>query len=76
MKGCWVVVRKVGDEIWEEIKKGRMTGYRMGGTAERVEEGGEAECERDEGGSLFEVFKEFFGGEKEKRGEEEKKMKG
>lgn len=36
-KGSWVLVTKASDEVWEEIKKGEITGYSMAGTAETVE---------------------------------------
>jgi len=75
VKGSWVLVTKAGDEIWEQIKKGSITGYSMAGTAETVEHPPRAGSETDETGSFFQLFKQFFAGDKQKTGEEEKKMK-
>ncbi|MCM3752671.1 XkdF-like putative serine protease domain-containing protein [Bacillus licheniformis] len=75
VKGSWVLVTKAGDEIWEQIKKGSITGYSMAGTAETVEHAPQADSETDEPGSFFQLFKQFFAGDKQKTGEEEKKMK-
>ncbi|MCY8342191.1 XkdF-like putative serine protease domain-containing protein [Bacillus haynesii] len=75
VKGSWVLVTKAGDEIWEQIKKGSITGYSMAGTAETVEHAPRAGSETDEPGSFFQLFKRFFAGDKQKTGEEEKKMK-
>ena len=36
-KGSWVLVTKATEEIWEDIKSGKITGYSMAGTAETVE---------------------------------------
>ncbi|MGE8207673.1 XkdF-like putative serine protease domain-containing protein [Heyndrickxia sp. NPDC080065] len=36
-KGSWVLVTKASNDIWEEIKKGDITGYSMAGTAETIE---------------------------------------
>ncbi|MBZ5213232.1 phage portal protein [Bacillus paralicheniformis] len=75
VKGSWVLVTKAGDEIWEQIKKGSITGYSMAGTAETVEHPPRAGSKTDETGSFFQLFKQFFAGDKQKTGEEEKKMK-
>jgi len=36
-KGSWVLVTKASDEVWEQIKKGDITGYSMAGTVETIE---------------------------------------
>lgn len=36
-KGSWVLVTKASEEVWEQIKKGEITGYSMAGTAETIE---------------------------------------
>lgn len=73
VKGSWVLVTKAGDEIWEQIKKGSITGYSMAGTAETVEHPPRAGSKTDETGSFFQLFKQFFAGDKQKTGEEEKR---
>ncbi|SFW99809.1 Putative phage serine protease XkdF [Bacillus altitudinis] len=33
-KGSWVFVMMASDEIWEQIRKGEITGYSMAGAAD------------------------------------------
>jgi hypothetical protein len=38
LKGSWVMASHVADaDIWQQIVKGELTGYSIGGTAERVD---------------------------------------
>ncbi|WP_252503270.1 XkdF-like putative serine protease domain-containing protein [Sporosarcina sp. Marseille-Q4943] len=64
-KGAWVLVTKATDEIWEQIKKGEITGYSMAGTAETIEKQEDekpvSKSEDDEKG-LFNLLKNFFAG--------------
>lgn len=74
VKGSWVLVTKASDEIWEEIKKGDITGYSMAGTAETVEKEQSKEptskSENDhEMKGFFDMLKGFFTGEKVQKGE-------
>jgi len=65
-KGSWVLVTKASDEIWEEIKKGEITGYSMAGTAEVIEKQEEKPVtksnEDDEVKGFFNLLKNFFTG--------------
>lgn len=63
-KGSWVLVTKADEDVWEEIKKGEITGYSMAGTAE-VEEIDEDDVQK----SFFKLVKEFFTGEHLEKGE-------
>lgn len=36
-KGSWVLVTKASEAVWKDIKAGKITGYSMAGTAERLE---------------------------------------
>jgi len=37
LKGAWVMATHIGDDrIWEQVKKGELTGYSIGGTASRI----------------------------------------
>ena len=39
-KGTWLLaVRILSDELWEQVKDGRLTGFSIGGSARRVSEG-------------------------------------
>ncbi|MGC8228995.1 XkdF-like putative serine protease domain-containing protein [Pseudobacillus badius] len=70
-KGSWVLVTKASDEIWEEIKKGAITGYSMAGTAETIEKQNEKPAvisDKGEAG-LFNMLKSFFTGEPIQKGE-------
>ncbi|KIL72537.1 XkdF-like putative serine protease domain-containing protein [Bacillus badius] len=70
-KGSWVLVTKASDEIWEEIKKGAITGYSMAGTAETIEKQKEKPAvisDKGEAG-LFNMLKSFFTGEPIQKGE-------
>jgi hypothetical protein len=70
-KGSWILVTKASDEIWEEIKKGDITGYSMAGTAEAIEkqQTKPAESSQNEETGLFNLLKNFFnGGEKVQKG--------
>lgn len=69
-KGSWVLVTKASDEIWEAIQKGDYTGYSLAGTAETIEKQAElpVQSENDEEKGLFNLLKNFFGGEKVAKG--------
>ncbi|MCA1213849.1 XkdF-like putative serine protease domain-containing protein [Bacillus amyloliquefaciens] len=63
-KGSWVLVTKASEEVWEQIKKGEITGYSMAGTAETIEKQEEkpvSQMKTDEKG-LFNLLKNFFMG--------------
>ncbi|AUJ25182.1 XkdF-like putative serine protease domain-containing protein [Virgibacillus dokdonensis] len=78
-KGSWVLVTKASDEIWEEIKKGEITGYSMAGTAETIKKQNKRQNKKpvsksDEGQDVemkgfFDVLKSFFTGDKVQKGE-------
>lgn len=71
-KGSWVMVTKASDEIWEDIRKGSITGYSMAGTAETIEKQSQkpAAPSSNEEAGLFNLLKNFFsGGEKIQKGE-------
>ncbi|MFL0445827.1 XkdF-like putative serine protease domain-containing protein [Bacillus subtilis] len=59
-KGSWVLVTKASEEIWEEIKKGEITGYSMAGVADIAKQE-EKPVSPDEKG-LFNFLKNFFAG--------------
>lgn len=65
-KGSWVLVTKATDEIWEDIKKGQITGYSMAGTAETIEKQSERKSSAepshvdDEAKGFFDLVKSFF----------------
>lgn len=67
-KGSWVLVTKASDEIWEEIKKGEITGYSMAGTAETIEKQNKKQNEKpvskldddEEMKGFFNLLKSFF----------------
>ncbi|MBU8720529.1 terminase [Bacillus subtilis] len=62
-KGSWVLVTKASEEVWEEIKKGEITGYSMAGIADiaKQEEKPVSQGKHDEKG-LFNLFKNFIKG--------------
>ncbi|XAK57492.1 XkdF-like putative serine protease domain-containing protein [Bacillus inaquosorum] len=62
-KGSWVLVTKASEEIWEEIKKGEITGYSMAGIADiaKQKEKPVSQGKHDEKG-LFNLFKNFIKG--------------
>ncbi|WP_342412352.1 XkdF-like putative serine protease domain-containing protein [Bacillus sp. FSL K6-1560] len=62
-KGSWVLVTKASEEVWEEIKKGEITGYSMAGIADiaKQEEKPVSQEKHDEKG-LFNLLKNFFTG--------------
>ncbi|WP_440097231.1 XkdF-like putative serine protease domain-containing protein [Bacillus paralicheniformis] len=66
-KGSWVLVTKASDEVWEQIKKGEITGYSMAGTAETIEKQKEKPFSpsANEEKGLFNVLKNFFLGKHE-----------
>ncbi|KYC95458.1 MULTISPECIES: XkdF-like putative serine protease domain-containing protein [Bacillus] len=71
-KGSWVLVTKASDEVWEQIKKGEITGYSMAGTAETIEKQEEkpvSQIKTDEKG-LFNLLKKFFMGKQQQVYEE------
>ncbi|MFO6495020.1 MULTISPECIES: XkdF-like putative serine protease domain-containing protein [Bacillus] len=74
-KGSWVLVTKACDEVWEQIKKGEITGYSMAGTAETLDHQSAPGEKNDEAGSFIQMFKHIFAGNKQKTGEGEKEMK-
>ncbi|MEC1652045.1 XkdF-like putative serine protease domain-containing protein [Bacillus vallismortis] len=61
-KGSWVLVTKASDEVWEQIKKGDITGYSMAGTAETIEKQKEKPFSpsANEEKGLFNLLKNFF----------------
>ena len=61
-KGTWVLVTKATDEIWADIKDGKMTGYSLAGVAETevIEELAKTEEKQKE--SFFQLVKGFFSG--------------
>ncbi|GIN71141.1 hypothetical protein J14TS2_16160 [Bacillus sp. J14TS2] len=68
-KGSWVLVTKASDEVWEEIKKGEITGYSMAGTAETIEKQNKKQNEKpvfksddqdEEFKGFFNMLKSFF----------------
>ncbi|SFM29016.1 Putative phage serine protease XkdF [Gracilibacillus orientalis] len=64
-KGSWVLVTKASDEVWEEVKKGEITGYSMAGTAETIKkqkkEKPVSKSENDEEmKGFFDLLKSFF----------------
>ncbi|MCY7787327.1 XkdF-like putative serine protease domain-containing protein [Bacillus inaquosorum] len=71
-KGSWVLVTKASEEVWEQIKKGEITGYSMAGTAETIEKQEEkpvSQDKTDEKG-LFNLLKNFFVGKQQQSYEE------
>lgn len=59
-KGSWVLVTKASDEVWEDIKKGEITGYSMAGKAETLEKQNSNPKQSPESSSNDEEFKGFF----------------
>ncbi|PLS05142.1 XkdF-like putative serine protease domain-containing protein [Bacillus halotolerans] len=72
-KGSWVLVTKASEEVWEQIKKGEITGYSMAGTAEIIEKKQEdkpvSQEKTDEKG-LFNLLKNFLIGKQQQSYEE------
>ncbi|MDU7578389.1 MAG: XkdF-like putative serine protease domain-containing protein [Bacillus subtilis] len=71
-KGSWVLVTKASEEVWEQIKRGEITGYSMAGTAETFEKQEEkpvSQEKTDEKG-LFNLLKNFFMGKQQQVYEE------
>ncbi|HDR4709706.1 TPA: hypothetical protein QCQ87_004828 [Bacillus paranthracis] len=69
-KGTWVLVTKATDEIWKDIKDGKMTGYSLAGVAEtEVIEEEVTKTEEKQFKSFFQLMKGFFSGEKVEKGE-------
>ena len=68
-KGSWVLVTKASDEVWEQIKKGDITGYSMAGTAETIEKQKEKpfSTSANEEKGLFNLLKNFFLGKSEEQ---------
>ncbi|PEA03395.1 XkdF-like putative serine protease domain-containing protein [Bacillus cereus] len=65
-KGTWVLVTKATDEIWKDIKDGKMTGYSLAGIAEtEVIEEEVTKTEEKQKESLFQLLKGFFNGQKQ-----------
>lgn len=69
-KGSWVLVTKATNEIWEQIKKGDITGYSMAGTAETIEKKVNQSTPQDESilKGIIDSLKSIFGGETIKKG--------
>ncbi|MGE6260878.1 XkdF-like putative serine protease domain-containing protein [Heyndrickxia sporothermodurans] len=72
-KGSWVLVTKASDDIWEEIKKGEITGYSMAGKAETIEKQNNEKpvsksSDDEEVKGFFNLMKNFFMGEKIQKG--------
>lgn len=74
-KGTWVMTTHIGDEeIWKDIKKGKIKGYSMGGSGQRVEhDNASQKVNKEDNESLessgneeykgfFDVMKSFFTG--------------
>jgi Putative phage serine protease XkdF len=84
-KGSWVLVTKASDEVWDQIKKGQITGYSMAGTAETVQKQNKKQNEKpvsksneendEEMKGFFNLLKSFFSGEKIQKGEVADKYK-
>lgn len=68
-KGSWVLVTKANEEIWQQIKKGDITGYSVAGTAETIEKEETKPAPSNEEKGLFDLLKAFFTGEKIEKGE-------
>ncbi|EOP60968.1 hypothetical protein IKQ_06199 [Bacillus cereus VDM053] len=69
-KGTWVLVTKATDEIWKDIKDGKMTGYSLAGIAEtEVIEEEVTKTEEKQKESFFQLMKGFFSGENVQKGE-------
>ncbi|MEC0935426.1 XkdF-like putative serine protease domain-containing protein [Bacillus atrophaeus] len=60
-KGSWVLVTKASEAVWDEIKKGEITGYSMAGIADiaKQEEKPVSPEDNNEKG-LFNLLKNFF----------------
>ncbi|MGG1248565.1 XkdF-like putative serine protease domain-containing protein [Bacillus spizizenii] len=71
-KGSWVLVTKASEEVWEQIKKGEITGYSMAGTAEAIEKQEEkpVSLEKTDEKGLFNLLKNFFTGKQQQSYEE------
>ncbi|WP_336183264.1 XkdF-like putative serine protease domain-containing protein [Bacillus sp. 205(2023)] len=71
-KGSWVLVTKASEEVWEQIKKGEITGYSMAGTAETIEKQEEKPVtqEKTDEKGLFNLLKNFFVGKQQQSYEE------
>ncbi|MBN7744716.1 phage portal protein [Bacillus velezensis] len=71
-KGSWVLVTKASEEVWEQIKKGEITGYSMAGTAETIEkqEKKPVSQEKADEKGLFNLLKNFFTGKQQQSYEE------
>jgi putative serine protease XkdF len=62
-KGTWLITTKVeDDDIWSQIKKGDITGYSMGGIAERIDEDVDLdEVEKSISKNIFSKIAKAFG---------------
>ncbi|EJR57222.1 hypothetical protein IIO_04749 [Bacillus cereus VD115] len=59
-KGTWLMTVRVDDsETWKEIKKGKITGFSMGGVGERMEMPQMDEFTQDEKGVIRKMFSFF-----------------
>ncbi|MDA2157899.1 XkdF-like putative serine protease domain-containing protein [Bacillus cereus group sp. Bc253] len=59
-KGTWLMTVRVDDsETWKEIKKGKITGFSMGGVGERMEMPQMDEFTQDERGVIRKMFNFF-----------------
>ena len=74
IKGSWVMGTKITDaKLWEQVKKGEIAAYSIGGTGERVKtkddkevkkEAEDSSSNEDELKGFFYLLKSFFTGEK------------
>ncbi|WP_129596023.1 XkdF-like putative serine protease domain-containing protein [Anaerophilus nitritogenes] len=72
-KGTWVMTTKVNDDkLWEDVKKGNIKGYSMGGVGKKIEhnqepakvkKSNEENPESEEMKGFFNVLKSFFAGD-------------
>ncbi|MBM0064937.1 XkdF-like putative serine protease domain-containing protein [Alkalicoccobacillus gibsonii] len=67
-KGSWVLVTKANDDIWEQIKKGDITGYSMAGMAETIEKQAQQPTHERTASGFFEMVKSFFSGDPVQKG--------
>ncbi|WYU49973.1 XkdF-like putative serine protease domain-containing protein [Bacillus sp. FSL K6-0047] len=68
-KGSWVLVTKASDEIWEQIKKGDITGYSMAGLAESIKKEEVSSDESSIKEAFFTFLKSFIPGKEIEKGE-------
>ncbi|MGG4085231.1 XkdF-like putative serine protease domain-containing protein [Bacillus velezensis] len=59
-KGSWVLVTKASEAVWDEIKKGEITGYSMAGIADIAKQEKPVSPEDNNEKGLFNLVKNFF----------------